>query len=335
MSNILITGGLGYIGSHFASYLNKEFKNIIIIDNLSNSNISVFNKLLILNSENKISNLHFKKCDIFDKSTIENLIEKYEIDTIAHFAGLKSVADSTKYPGKYSYINVFGTKNILLLTKKYKIKNFIFSSSATVYGNPLYLPIDENHPIRSINPYGKNKIDIENIIINDPYFQNNCSTKILRYFNPIGAHPSGLIGENSKGIPNNLMPVILKVAKGQLNKVNIFGGDYNTHDGTGVRDYIHILDLVNGHIKALNYLKQGVSIFNLGTGKGFSVLDLINTFEEVNKVSVPYEIVARRTGDVESVFADSSKAEIVLAFKAKYSLKKMCFDAWKFAQKNY
>jgi len=332
MNNILITGGLGYIGSHFASFLKNEFKKIIIVDNLSNSNISVFNKLSFLKSKNKYPILEFKKCDIHDKFTIEKIIKFNDIDSIAHFAGLKSVAESLRHPSKYSYVNLLGTKNILMLAKEYKIRNFIFSSSATVYGNPIYLPLNENHPIRSINPYGKTKVDIENLLINDPYFQNDCSVKILRYFNPIGAHPSGLIGEMSKGMPNNLMPIILKVAKKEQDKVHIFGGDYNTHDGTGIRDYIHIMDLVNGHIKALNYKKKGVSIFNLGTGQGYSVLDLINTFTKVNKVKVPYEIVERRLGDAASVFADPSKAENILGFKVEHNLNEMCFDAWRFAQ---
>jgi len=191
MNNILITGGLGYIGSHFASFLKNEFKKIIIVDNLSNSNISVFNKLSFLKSKNKYPILEFKKCDIHDKFTIEKIIKFNNIDSIAHFAGLKSVAESVRHPSKYSYVNLLGTKNILMLAKEYKIRNFIFSSSATVYGNPIYLPLNENHPIRSINPYGKTKVDIENLLINDPYFQNDCSVKILRYFNPIGAHPSG------------------------------------------------------------------------------------------------------------------------------------------------
>ena len=331
MSNILVTGGNGFIGSHFVSVATQIYDKIFIVDNLINSDFNHFKKLLKLSKRN---NIYLIKSSIHDYSLLDNLIKKNAIDSVIHFAALKAVGESSLKPGRYYYNNVLGSKIFFDVLKKNFIKNLIFSSSATVYGNPNKLPLDEKHPIRSTNPYGQNKIDIENLLINDPYFKNNCSVKILRYFNPIGAHPSGLIGESPKGIPNNLMPYILKVAQHEYQKVSVFGNDYDTHDGTGVRDYIHIMDLVDGHINGLNYHTKGVSIFNLGTGKGYSVLDLIKTFESVNLVSVPFEMTARRPGDVSAVYANPSKAESVLGFKAKRTLEDMCRDAWIFAKHN-
>ena len=327
---LLITGGLGFIGSHFAVDVCKNYP-IVIVDNLSNSSLSTYHKLLKYSGKNNIS---FYNVNIHDYAKMQKIIQSHKINSVIHFAGLKSVSESVNYPAKYYYNNVIGSKILFDLLKKNNIQNVIFSSSATVYGKPIKLPLDENHPIRSTNPYGQNKIDIENILLSDPYFQNDCSVKILRYFNPIGAHPSGLIGESPKGIPNNLMPFILKVAQRAYQKVSVFGNDYDTHDGTGVRDYIHIMDLVDGHVKALNYQKKGVSIFNLGTGQGYSVLDLIKTFERVNHVSAPFEFVNRRPGDVAAVYANPSKAESVLGFKAKRTLEDMCRDAWIFAKDN-
>ncbi len=331
MNNLLVTGGNGYIGSHFVLATAHLYEKIFIVDNLINSGLNNFKNLIKLS---KRSNIYLIKSSIHDYSLLDNLIKKNAIDSAIHFAGLKAVGESSLRPGSYYYNNVLGSKIFFDVLKKNFIKNLIFSSSATVYGKPLFLPLSENHPIRSTNPYGQNKVDIENMIINDSYFQNNCSVKILRYFNPIGAHPSGLIGESPNGIPNNLMPYILKVAKREYQKVNVFGNDYDTHDGTGVRDYIHIMDLVDGHVKALNFQKKGVSIFNLGTGHGYSVLDLIKIFEGVNDIAVPFQITARRPGDVAVVYANSSRAESILGFKAKYSVEDMCRDAWKFSQKN-
>ena len=330
MTNILVTGGLGFIGSHFAADVCKNYP-LVIIDNLSNSSKHIYHKLLKHSNKNHIS---FYNVSVLDYAQMQMIIQSHKINSVIHFAGLKSVGQSAKYPAKYYYNNVTGSKILFDLIKRNNIQNLIFSSSATVYGKPIKLPLDERHPIRSTNPYGQNKIDIENILLSDPYFQNDCSVKILRYFNPIGAHPSGLIGESPKGIPNNLMPFILKVAQRAYQKVSVFGNDYVTHDGTGVRDYIHIMDLVDGHVKALNYQKKGVSIFNLGTGQGYSVLDLINTFERINHVSVPFEFVNRRPGDVAAVYANPSKAESVLGFKSKRTLEDMCRDAWTFAKDN-
>lgn len=329
MKKILLTGGMGFIGSHcLVELLNLE-KDIICIDNFLNSSSKVLSQVKKISSKSFL----FKNIGI-QSAELNQIFLENDIDTIIHFAGLKSVGESVAYPGKYFYNNVIGSKSLFDFAKKFKVKNFIFSSSATVYGDPLYLPLNENHPIRATNPYGQNKIDIERLLIEDGYFQNECSVKILRYFNPVGAHPTGLLGENPKGIPNNLMPYILKVAKKELPEVCVFGNDYPTHDGTGVRDYIHIMDLIDGHISALNYQKKGISIFNLGTGHGYSVLDLIHSFKKVNNIEIPHRFVARRAGDVAEVFANPSKAISILNFKSKRSINEMCADAWHFAKKN-
>ena len=329
MKKILITGGLGFIGSHLIAEILKIGRDVICIDNCSNSYLSNIQRI------KKISSYPFQ----FKKIGIENvelneIFLKNEIDTIIHLAGLKAVGESVAYPARYYYNNVIGSKHLFNIAKKFKVKNLIFSSSATVYGPPLYLPFDENHPIRATNPYGQNKIDIEKLLIEDSYFQNDCSVKILRYFNPIGAHPTSMLGENPRGIPNNLMPYVLKVAKKEFQEVLVFGNDYNTHDGTGVRDYIHIMDLIEGHIKSLNYLQKGISIFNLGTGHGYSVLDLIHTFQKTNKIKIPYRIAPRREGDVDSVFNNPLKAQVNLNFYAKKTLDEMCMDSWRYAKNN-
>ena len=328
--SILLTGGLGFIGSHTAVALKNHFKHIVIIDNLSNSTMNSYYRLKYLVGDN----LNFYKVDIACQNQVDEIISLHDIKTVIHYAGLKAVGESVNFPAKYYYKNVYSSKLFFEVLKKNKVSNLIFSSSATVYGKPLYLPLDESHPVRAINPYGQNKIDIEQMIINDPYYQDHCSVKILRYFNPIGAHSSGIIGESPVGIPNNLMPYILNVAKKVYSKLMIFGDDYNTHDGTGVRDYIHVMDLVQGHIKAIQYNKLGISIFNLGTGQGYSVLDLVSTFEKVNGIKIPFKIVDRRSGDVDSVFADPSKASDLLKFKASRNLEEMCHDSWNFATRN-
>jgi len=329
MKKVLLTGGLGFIGSHCLVELLNLKKDIICIDNFLNSSSKVLSQIKKISSTPFL----FKSIGI-QNAELNQIFLENDIDTIIHFAGLKSVGESVAYPGKYFYNNVIGSKYLFDVAKKFKVKNLIFSSSATVYGDPLYLPLNESHPIRATNPYGQNKIDIERMLVEDEFFQNECSVKILRYFNPAGAHPTGLLSENPKGIPNNLMPYILKVAKKELPEVNVFGSDYPTPDGTGVRDYIHIMDLIDGHISALNYQKKGISIFNLGTGHGYSVLDLIHSFQEVNKIEIPYRFVARRAGDVAEVFANPSKATSILNFKPKRSLNDMCADAWRFAKKN-
>jgi len=329
MKKILVTGGFGFIGSHCLVELLKLKKDIICIDNFLNSSPKVHTQI----KEITKTPFLFKNIGI-QSVEINKIFQENEIDTIIHFAGLKSVGESVTYPGKYFYNNVIGSKYLFNIAKKFKVKNLIISSSATVYGNPLYLPLNEDHPIRATNPYGQNKIDIEKLLIEDDFFQNECSVKILRYFNPAGAHPTGFLGEKPNGIPNNLMPYILKVAMREFPEVCVFGDNYPTPDGTGVRDYIHIMDLIDGHISALNYQKKGISIFNLGTGHGYSVLELIHSFQEVNKIKIPYRFVTRRQGDVAEVFADPSKAESVLNFKCKRSLEEMCADIWHFANKN-
>lgn len=329
MKNILVTGGLGFIGSHVYVELFNSNNNIIIIDNLSNSSIST-----IIDIEKIVrQKIQFYRLSLHEKNKLESIFIKHHIDSVLHFASLKSISESEKEPGRYYWNNVIGTKILIDVCKKFSIKNFIFSSSASVYGKPLYLPLGERHPINPINSYAKNKKDIEDMLFNDAFFKKNCSTVVLRYFNPIGSHISAIIGENYKGIPNNLMPTIIKVAKNELKYVPIFGNNFLTHDGTGVRDYIHIIDLANAHIKALNLGKIGISIFNLGTGKGYSVLDVINTFASVNKKKIAFKFFPRRIGDVDSVFADATLAKKIINFETKHNLEEMCHDSWAYARK--
>jgi UDP-glucose 4-epimerase len=327
---ILLTGGLGFIGSHIAYSLLNHEQDVIILDSLINSDISTFYKL-----KRYFKNLTFVKGSLNDKQIVEKIFQNNHIDSVIHLAGLKAVGESQIYPAKYYYNNVLSSKILFELIKKYHVKNLIFSSSATVYGKPNYLPLNESHPITACNFYAQNKIDIENMLISDEFFNEICSVKILRYFNPIGAHHTGILGENPKGIPNNLMPYVLKVASGELPYVNVFGNDYKTHDGTGMRDYIHIMDLVEGHLNALTLSTSGVSIFNLGTGRAYSVLDIIKTFENVTKISIPFKFVKRRSGDVDAVYADPAKAKLALNFKTSHTLEQMCHDAWHFKTVNH
>lgn len=327
---ILITGGLGFIGSHLIAQLSLRTNKIICIDSMVNSN---FESLVMLRKLVKNEFLFFKMS--LNDPRLNNIFKKYKITSVIHCAGLKSVGESVKFPSKYYYNNVLGTINLLKVVKKYNVHNFIFSSSATVYGKPLRLPISELHPLSATNPYAQNKISIEKLLMGDSFFNLKCSTKILRYFNPVGAHPSGVIGENPKGIPNNLMPYILKVATGEFKLLNIYGNDYDTHDGSGVRDYIHVMDLVEGHIKSLNYNKIGITTLNLGTGKGYSVLDLVKTFENVNNIEIPYKFTSRRPGDVDTVFADPSKACETIGFKTQLKIDSMCKDSWNFAKNHF
>lgn len=330
MKKILITGGLGFIGSHAITKLLDLDKDLICVDNCLNSSLRV------LSSIKKINRKPFKfhKISLLN-AELESIFKYNEIDTIIHFAGLKAVSESILYPGKYYYNNVIGSKRLIDLAKKYHVDNFIFSSSATVYGNPIKLPITENHPIRALNPYAQNKIDIENMFLSDNYFNSECSVKILRYFNPVGAHETGLLGDDPISIPNNLMPLIIKVAIREFEYLEIFGDDYPTHDGTGIRDYIHINDLVEAHIKALEFYKKGVSIFNIGTGTGVSVMDLVKTFEKVNKIKIPFKVTARRIGDVSESYADSIKSQKKLMFKPIKDISEMCCDSWNFAKNKF
>ena len=331
---ILVTGGTGYIGSHTCVELLENGYEVIIVDNLSNS------KKEVVESIEKISGkkVKFYEADVCDKKSLRRIFKKNDkIDAVIHFAGLKAVGESVLKPILYYENNLISTLSLLDVMKEYNCYNLVFSSSATVYGNPKTLPLTEECEVgATTNPYGTTKYMIERIL-NDVAFANkDFSIAILRYFNPIGAHTSGLIGENPNGIPNNLMPYIIKVATGELPYLNVFGNDYDTKDGTGVRDYIHVVDLAKGHIKALENIVQsnGVKTYNLGTGVGYSVLDLVNTFEKVNNVKINYKIAERRPGDIDKCYADVSKALNELNFKATKDIEDMCRDAYNFAKRN-
>ncbi len=323
---VLITGGLGFIGSHTVVELIKEHHTVIIVDNLVNSKRDVLYKIKEITGVMPI----FYQIDATDETQLESVFRLHKLDGIIHFAGLKAVGESVIRPLEYYYNNIVSTLNLCRLCKKYKVFNIIFSSSATVYGNQKS-PLKENMTLNpTTNPYGETKAMNERILIDLAKANERFSVILLRYFNPVGAHESGLIGESPNGIPNNLMPYILKVAKGQLPKLSIFGSDYDTTDGTGVRDYIHVVDLAKGHLKAMMMFNNGMNIYNLGTGKGTSVLELVKTFIEVNQVDVPYEFVDRRKGDVGICFADATKAEKELGWKAELGIKEMVRDAWRF-----
>ena len=327
---ILVTGGLGFIGSHTVVELLNNNYEVIIVDNLSNSKIETLDNLKKITGKDII----FYENDICDKGNLRKIFKSHKIDAVIHFAGFKAVGESVKEPLMYYRNNIDSTLTLLEVMKEFKVFNIIFSSSATVYGKPDKLPIYEDFPLSTTNPYGTTKLFIEHILT-DLYTSDNIwNITILRYFNPIGAHKSGLIGEDPKGIPNNLMPYIVKVANGELGELSIFGDDYDTSDGTGVRDYIHVVDLAIGHVLALKNTKKGVKIYNLGTGRGTSVLELVNTFERVNNIHVNKKIAPRRPGDIDACFADVSKAFDELGFKAKYSIEDMCRDAFNFVKKN-
>ncbi|MDR9797203.1 UDP-glucose 4-epimerase GalE [Aeribacillus pallidus] len=329
---VLVTGGAGYIGSHAAVELLDKGYDIVIVDNLSNSQIQSIHRVKEITGKD----FPFYQYDLLDYEALENLFKKYNFDAVMHFAGLKAVGESVEIPLKYYRNNIIGTINLCEIMSKYNVKKLIFSSSATVYGNPDRVPIDESFPLSATNPYGRTKLMIEEILRDLYRADSSWRIAILRYFNPIGAHESGRIGENPKGIPNNLMPYITQVAIGKREKLYVFGNDYETHDGTGVRDFIHVVDLVKGHLKALEYINdnEGIETFNLGTGTGYSVLDLINTFSSVTSRKIPYEIVGRRPGDIGICYANPEKAERVLGWKAEKNLKDMCKDSWKWQLEN-
>ena len=322
---ILVTGGAGYIGSHTCVELLNAGYEIVVVDNYSNSKEEVIDLI------KQITEKNFKsyKLDVCDKEALEKVFEKNKIDAAIHFAGYKAVGESVAKPLMYYRNNIDSTLTLLEVMNKYNCKKIVFSSSATVYGKPEKLPIKEDFPLSTTNPYGATKLMIEGIL-KDLYKADNAwDITILRYFNPIGAHKSGLIGENPNDIPNNLMPYIVKVATGEYEQLKVFGNDYNTVDGTGVRDYIHVVDLAVGHVKAIDKL-NGLCIYNLGTGKGTSVLELVNTFSKVNNVKVNYSIVDRRPGDIDACFADASLAFEKLGFKAEHTVEDMCRDAYNF-----
>ncbi len=330
--NILVTGGAGFIGSHAAVELLENGYDIVILDNLSNGYLEAIHRIKELTGKE----VSFHQVDLLDFNGLEEIFQKYRFDAVMHFAGLKAVGESVEIPLKYYHNNITGTLNLCRLMEKYNVKKMVFSSSATVYGMPDRVPIDESFPLSPTNPYGRTKLMIEEILRDLYRSDNTWSIAILRYFNPIGAHESGRIGEHPKGVPNNLMPYITQVAIGKRDKLYIFGNDYNTHDGTGVRDYIHVVDLVKGHVKALQYLNQhqGVETFNLGTGTGYSVLDLVHTFSAVTGKEIPYEFVGRRPGDVAICYANPKKAEQILGWRAEKDLKQMCKDSWKWQSQN-
>ncbi len=324
---ILLTGGAGYIGSHTAVELIEAGYDVVIADNYSNSKEDVIDRI------EKIVNKKVTAYDVdfTDYKAVDKLFEKEDIDAVIHFAGLKAVGESCSIPLKYYENNIGSTLTLLDVMKKHDVNNIVFSSSATVYGVPKEVPLREDMPTSCTNPYGWTKYMIEQILKDVAMATPKMSVVILRYFNPIGAHSSGLIGEDPNGIPNNLMPYITQVATGKLPELSVYGNDYNTKDGTGVRDYIHVVDLAKGHLKAIEYSfkNRGVEVFNLGTGKGYSVLEIVEAFEKANMVKVPYTIVERRPGDVAECYANPSKAEAVLGWRAEKTLEQMCEDSWR------
>lgn len=325
---ILVTGGCGYIGSHTCCELLDNNYEVIIADNLCNSKKSIIEDI------KKITNkdILFYEVDLCDKESLEKIFIENKIDAVIHFAGLKAVGESVSKPIMYYQNNLISTLNLIEIMSKYDCKKLVFSSSATVYGSPASLPIKEDFPLSTTNPYGTTKLMIEQILKDLYVADNNWSIAILRYFNPIGAHESGLIGENPNGIPNNLMPYIIKVATNELPCLSVFGNDYDTKDGTGVRDYIHVVDLAKGHIKAVEkvFKENKVDCYNLGTGKGYSVLDLVKTFERVNNVKVNYKIVERRAGDIAACYADPSYAKQQLNWEATKDIEEMCKDSYNY-----
>lgn len=327
---ILVTGGAGYIGSHTCVELLNEGFEVVVIDNFSNSKSSS------LDAIKKITGKDFKfyEIDYLDKDALNKVFEENKIDAVINFAGFKAVGESVQKPIEYYTNNISGALNLLDVMRKHNVKKFVFSSSATVYGNPEKIPLTEDCKIGgTTNPYGTSKLFIEQILKDIYVSDNSWDIIILRYFNPVGAHESGLIGEDPKGIPNNLMPYIAKVATKELKELSVFGNDYNTPDGTGVRDYIHVVDLAKGHVLALNKLEKegkGLFIYNLGTGTGYSVLDLVHTYEKANNVKVPYKIAPRRDGDIATCYSDPTKAKNELGFVATKTIEDMCHDSYKF-----
>lgn len=324
---VLVTGGLGFIGSHTVVELAKEGHEVIIVDNLYNSKEDVLERL------EKITGKKFKfyKYDLTEKEKIEEIFAENEIEAVIHFAGYKAVGESVKKPLMYYQNNLYSTINLLEVMKEHNVKKIIFSSSATVYGDQGKEKYSEDLGRgKTTNPYGTTKAMIEKILEDLYASDNSWNITILRYFNPVGAHESGLIGEEPNGIPNNLMPYVMKVASGKLEILSVFGNDYPTPDGTGVRDYIHVVDLAKGHVKALEKAPEGLNIYNLGSGHGYSVLELVNTFERVNGVKVNYKIAPRRDGDLAGYFADADKAYRELGWKTEKSLEDICKDSWNF-----
>ncbi|TCL36070.1 UDP-glucose 4-epimerase [Anaerospora hongkongensis] len=323
---ILVTGGAGYVGSHTCVALMEAGNEVVVADNFSNSKKEILEKVEKITGKE----LTFYEIDITNESSVNNILSKHLVEGIIHFAGFKAVGESLGKPLEYYQNNIVSTLVIAKLCEKYSIKRLVFSSSATVYGNNK-VPFVESMPLLpTTNPYGETKVINERILTDFAKVNPQCSIALLRYFNPVGAHESGLIGEAPLEIPNNLMPYMTQVAKGKIDKLRIFGGNYATIDGTGVRDYIHVCDLAQGHVAAFNKITPGIHVYNLGTGRGTSVLQMVKAFEQANGIKLPYEIVARRTGDIAECYADVSKAKQELGWTAKRNLVEMCKDAWQF-----
>lgn len=325
---ILVTGGMGYIGSHTVVELLQNEKEVIILDNLCNSQVEVLDQLERITGKRP----KFYEVDLLDRDRVEQIFEENTIEAVIHFAGLKAVGESVREPLIYYHNNITGTLILCEVMEKFGCKKLVFSSSATVYGMNNEAPFEETMPLSTTNPYGATKLMIEDILRDLYVADKEWHVVLLRYFNPIGAHESGLIGENPKGIPNNLLPYVMQVAVGKLERLSVYGDDYDTPDGTGVRDYIHVVDLAKGHLLALDYVikHEGVEAINLGTGNGYSVLDVVKTFERVNGVTVNYCITDRRPGDIATCYADATKAKSLLGWEATKTLAQMCVDSWRF-----
>jgi len=331
--SILVTGGAGYIGSHTCVELLDAGYEVVVYDNLSNSSEESLERVKQLTGKT----VTFYKGDVLDEKRLNQVFQKEKIESVIHFAGLKAVGESVEKPWEYYNNNITGTLTLVDVMRKNKCKNIIFSSSATVYGDPAIIPITEECPKgQCTNPYGWTKSMMEQILMDIYKANNEWNIILLRYFNPIGAHPSGLMGENPNGIPNNLMPYITQVAVGKLKQLGVFGNDYDTPDGTGVRDYIHVVDLAVGHVKALKKIQDnaGLCLYNLGTGHGYSVLDIVHNFEEANEVKIPYIIKPRRAGDIATCYSDAKKAKEELGWEAKYGIREMCADSWRWQKNN-
>lgn len=330
---ILITGGAGYIGSHTVVELLNAGRDVVIVDNFSNSQPSVLDNI------KKITGKDFKfyEVDLLDREGLEKVFCENSIDSCIHFAGYKAVGESVAQPLKYYHNNITGTLILCELMQKYGAKVLVFSSSATVYGNPASVPISEDFPLSTTNPYGETKLMIERILSDICKSDSEWSVSVLRYFNPIGAHKSGLIGENPKGIPNNLLPYIMQVASKKLPYLNVYGDDYPTKDGTGVRDYIHVVDLAHAHLKAIERAEKvdGIEHYNVGTGKGYSVLEIVKAYEKASGIEVPYKIVGRRSGDIAECYANPKKAHDILGWTAQYGIEDMCSDSYRWECNNH
>ncbi len=329
---ILVTGGAGYIGSHTCIELLNNQYEVVVVDNLCNSSQESLKRVKKITGKELV----FYQEDVLDEDALSKIFEEQKIDAVIHFAGLKAVGESVTMPIEYYQTNLTGTLVLFKVMRDFKVKNFVFSSSATVYGDPHTVPITEDFPLSATNPYGRSKLIIEEISSDLYVADKEWNIALLRYFNPVGAHQSGLIGEDPNGIPNNLIPYIAQVAVGKREKLSVFGGDYDTPDGTGVRDYIHVVDLARGHIKALEKLtsKPGLVVYNLGTGQGYSVLEMVKAIEQASGRPVPYQIVERRAGDIATCFADPAFAEQEIGWKAEYSLLEMANDTWRWQSQN-